>query len=143
MKTLKVYADEMGIKGAISILFGGALLVILLLILYQLSGQPAGTAPLTETKQVVPATGPQGFRAEEFCEESTTSVRRWLIPPIDSEYTAAYSMERRKAGVLETVDVFVFGDARDPRGIHYMADGTSEDAFITKDIIKCIEDKVK
>jgi hypothetical protein len=76
MKKLRTYAAEMGLRGALVVLLSGAALAVALLALYQVSGEPAGNAPLTDgdTKIIVPAS-PGLVTATAVCEFGDYSGR--------------------------------------------------------------------
>lgn len=126
--------------GHIALQLSGVIAV--LLVIYVMLGEPGGVdVPVGEGKDVIPATGEQGFNVEVFCEDELTIVRPFPAPDASG---VTYQLTRLKSGVFETV-IVVMDVANTVRTADHYADGPTgqakQPAFITDNARECINDK--
>lgn len=135
---------EAGSKGgwALALIVGLAGIALAALAIYTRPDVPiVGTPPATTELKVVAATGEEGFKVYEFCDDPSTSVRETPSPDASG---VTYELKRVKDGVTETVTV-VFGQAGDVLYAKHFSDQAggqeSQPAFVTEKARGCIEDK--
>lgn len=100
--------------------------------------------PGDTTVKMVPATGEQGYPVAEFCKDPLTQVYRYLIPPLETSFSAAYNLSRIRGGVQELVDVYVYADAnREPKSTRYDSANNPSTGFVSKAALQCIVSKAR
>ena len=111
------------------------------LALFLVYTRPINEIPATTSKNVIPATGEQGFNAKTFCEDSLTSVSKVISPDASG---VTYQMQRVKDGVSETVTIVIAQTHDVLFATHYWdtpAGQQSEPAFVDEDVKRCLERK--
>lgn len=138
MKTLRAYAETMGLRGAINTLLAGAALAVALFALYQVSGDPVGDLPGTEETKIIAATGSGLYDVEPFCDDPLTKV--YASPAPNNDIT--YELVRVRDGKQEAV----IWNGHTAGAEHWWFVGAvqnSEPALVNADAEDCIKDKAK
>lgn len=116
-------------------------LVVACLALFLVYTRPVSQIPATVQRDIVPATGEQGFNANDFCSDPRTDVAKNLSPDASG---ITYEMKRVASGVSETVTV-VLAQTGDVLYAKHFWDQSgvqqSEPAFVDDDVKSCLERK--